>query len=46
VERDLKYDFERMAALSQKLAELVVDGVTDPTELRKLALEVGPLWQR
>jgi hypothetical protein len=44
-DRDLKYDCERMAALSQKLAELVADGVTDPAELRRLALQAGPLWQ-
>jgi hypothetical protein len=44
-DRDLKYDCERMAALSQKLGELVLDGVTDPAELRRLALEAWPLWQ-
>jgi len=44
-DRDLKYDCERMTALSQKLGELVVDGVTDPAELRRLALEAWPLWR-
>jgi hypothetical protein len=44
-DRDLKYDCERMAALSQKLADLVLEGVTDPAELRRLALEAWPLWQ-
>ena len=44
-DRDEKYDCERMASLSQKLAELVVEGVTDPAELRRLALEAWPLWR-
>jgi hypothetical protein len=44
-DRDLNYDCERMAALSQKLGELVLNGVTDPAELRRLALEAWPLWQ-
>jgi hypothetical protein len=43
--RDLNYDCERMAALSQKLGELVLNGITDPAELRRLALEAWPLWQ-
>ena len=43
--RDLKYDCERMTALSQKIAELSTEGITDPTELRRLALEAWPLWQ-
>ena len=43
--RDLKYDCERMTALSQKIAELSAEGVADPTELRRLALEAWPLWQ-
>jgi hypothetical protein len=34
-----------MAALSQKIAELSVAGITDPSELRRLALEAWPLWQ-
>jgi hypothetical protein len=44
-DRDLNYDCERMAALSQKLGELVLNGVTDPAELSRLALEAWPLWQ-
>ena len=44
-DRDPKHDCDRMAALSQKLAELVVHGVIDPEELRRLALEAWPLWQ-
>ena len=36
--RDEKSDCERRAELSQKLASLVVDGVTDPAELRDRAL--------
>jgi hypothetical protein len=44
-DRDLNYDCERMAALSQKLGELVLNGITDPAELRRLALEAWPLWQ-
>jgi hypothetical protein len=44
-DRDLKYDCERMAALSQKLGELVLEGVTDPAQLRSLALEAWPLWK-
>src|SRR6476620_9684165 len=44
-DRDLKYDCERMTALSQKLAELSADGITDPAELQRLALEAWPLWQ-
>jgi len=34
-----------MAALSQKLAELSADGITDPAELERLALEAWSLWQ-
>ena len=44
-DRDLNYDCERMAALSQKLGELVLNGVTDPAELSRRALEAWPLWQ-
>jgi hypothetical protein len=44
-ERDLKYDCERMAALSQKLGELILDGITDVSELKRRALEAWPLWQ-
>ena len=44
-ERDLKYDCERMTVLSQKIAELSAEGITDPSELRRLALEAWPLWQ-
>ena len=36
--RDEKSDCERRAELSQKLASLVVDGVTDPAQLRDRAL--------
>jgi hypothetical protein len=36
--RDQKTDCERRVELSQKLASLVVDGVTDPAELRDRAL--------
>jgi hypothetical protein len=36
--RDEKTDCERRVELSQKLASLVVDGVTDPAELRDRAL--------
>ncbi len=43
-DRDLKHDCERMAALSEKLAELTTDGITDPAELKRLALEAWPLW--
>jgi hypothetical protein len=43
-DRDVRYDCERMTALSQKLAALVLDGVTDPAELRDLALAAWPLW--
>ena len=38
-ERDSKHDCERMTALSQKIAELSAEGITDPSELRRLALE-------
>jgi hypothetical protein len=44
-ERDLKYDCERMTVLSKKIAELSAEGITDPSELRRLALEAWPLWQ-
>jgi hypothetical protein len=44
-ERDLKYDCERMAALSQKLGELILDGITDVSELKRRALKAWPLWQ-
>ena len=44
-ERDSKHDCERMTALSQKIAELSAEGITDPSELRRLALEAWPLWQ-
>lgn len=44
-DRDVQYDCERMTALSRKLAALVLDGVTDPAELRDLALAAWPLWQ-
>ena len=44
-DRDLKHDCERMAALSQKIVELSAEGIIDPTELRRLALEAWPLWQ-
>jgi hypothetical protein len=37
--RDLMNDCERKAALSQRLGALVVEGITDPKELRKRALE-------
>ena len=43
--RNLKYDCQRMAALSQKIGELVADGIIDPSELRRLALDSWPLWQ-
>ena len=43
-ERDSKYDCERMTALSQKIAELSAEGITDPSELRRLALGAWPLW--
>jgi len=36
--RDQKTDCERRVELSQKLASLVVDGVTDPAELRDRVL--------
>ena len=36
--RDEKTDCERRVELSQKLASLVVDGVTDPAQLRDRAL--------
>ena len=40
-DRDLKQDCERMAALSEKLAELTTDGITDPAELKKPLLRRG-----
>jgi hypothetical protein len=43
-DRDREGDIERQAALSQILAGLVVDGVTDPQQLVALALEqVSPV---
>jgi hypothetical protein len=44
-DRDSKYDCERMVALSQKIAELSAEGITDPSKLSRLALEAWPLWQ-
>jgi hypothetical protein len=44
-DRDLKHDCERMAALSQKITELSAEGIVNPSELRRLALEAWPLWQ-
>ena len=40
-DRDLKHDCERMAALSEKLAELTTDGITDPAELTNSLLRRG-----
>jgi hypothetical protein len=37
--RGLENDCELKAALSQRLGALVVEGITDPVELRRLALE-------
>jgi hypothetical protein len=41
-ERDTTQDCERMAALSQTITELVAQGITDPVELRRLALAPSP----
>jgi hypothetical protein len=41
-DRDLEHDCERMASLSQKLAEISADGITNPAELERLALEAWP----
>ena len=43
--RLLANDCQRMAALSQKIGELAADGIIDPAELRRLALESWPLWR-
>jgi hypothetical protein len=40
--RDFDRDNELQTALSQKLATLAVEGVTDPIELREWALESLP----
>jgi hypothetical protein len=40
--RDFDKDNELKSALGQRLATLVVDGVTDPIELREWALESLP----
>jgi hypothetical protein len=37
--RDLERESELRTALAEKLMALVADGVTDPVELQKLALE-------
>ena len=44
-DRDVQYDCERMTALSQKLAELVLGGIADSAELSQLALAAWPLWR-
>jgi hypothetical protein len=43
--RDFDRDHELKTALSQRLAALVADGVTDPIELREWSLESLPLTQ-
>jgi hypothetical protein len=40
--RDLEKESELRTALAEKLMDLVAEGVTDPIELRKLALESLP----
>ena len=41
--RDRTDDPERMAAVSQTIAALALEGIIDPAELRRLALERLPL---
>jgi hypothetical protein len=41
--RDRTDDPERMAAVSQTIAALAVEGIIDPAELRRLTLERLPL---
>jgi hypothetical protein len=41
--RDRTADPARMAAVSQTIATLAVEGITDPAELRRLTLERLPL---
>jgi hypothetical protein len=41
--RDRTDDPERMAALSQTIAALALEGITDPAELRRLTLERLPI---
>jgi hypothetical protein len=43
--RDFDRDNELKTDLSQRLAALVADGVTDPIELREWSLESLPLTQ-
>jgi hypothetical protein len=43
--RDFDRDNELKTALSQRLAALAADGVTDPVELREFSLESLPLTQ-
>lgn len=37
-DRDPEHDCDLMAALSQKLGELAAEGISDPEELKRLAL--------